>query len=230
MNAKYWMLMVVLGLWGCASGSAEHVAVPIEPIKVYFYVGTQDAHLKSSPDYGSADAGTLILNEQVEKVKRGEAGWFLVSTQDGRQGWINEKYLRINPVSEFFVRRWGVRLRNEPQEHGTIISKLRTNDQVKLIERTPQGWAKITVAKTQQIGWLKMADLSVEPVVIRPVRRKPAAAAQEKAGKAGEAADLEPIEAPPSLSLTPPPAEAAPPPVKKPSPAPKARPEMFEPF
>jgi uncharacterized protein YgiM (DUF1202 family) len=227
MKTKYFMLMVVLGLWGCASGSAERAPAPREEIKVFYYVGAEEVNLKSSPDYNSADAGPLTLNEQVEKIKLGPAGWFLVRTQGGRQGWINEKYLKVAPVSEFFVRRRGVRLRTEPQENGKILTRLKANDQVKMVEQTPQGWAKITVASTQETGWLKIEDLAVEPVVIRPVRRRPAKPAQEPTG---EPAETKKGEAPPSLLLAPTPAEAAPPPAKKPSPAPKARPEMFEPF
>jgi SH3-like domain-containing protein len=231
MRVNYLILLTVLGLWGCASGATEPVAAPREEIKVFYYVGAEAVNLKSSPDYNSSDAGALSLNEQVEKLKLGPAGWFMVRTQDGRQGWINEKYLKVSPVSEFFVRRRGVRLLTEPQEQSTIVARLKTNDQVKLVEQNPQGWAQITVANSGKTGWLKIADLAVEPVVIRPVRRRPAKAAKGPVGEpAGEVAGTEKAGEPPALSLTPPSAEAAPPPAKQPSPKPKARPEMFEPF
>jgi uncharacterized protein YgiM (DUF1202 family) len=125
------------------------------------------------------------------------------------------------------VRRWGVHLRTEPQEPSKLVTRLKTNDQVKLVEQTPQGWAKITVANTQQTGWLKIGDLSVEPVVVRPVRRRPAQPPKEPAGKTTE---TKAGEEPASNLLTPTPAEADPPPAKQPSRAPKANPEMFEPF
>ncbi len=229
MTEKFLLSMMVLGLLGCASGQADRVAAPRGETKVYFYVGAEEMKLKSSPDYDSADAGTVKLNERVEKLERGQAGWFLVRTQDGRQGWISEKYLEVDPVSEFFVRRWGVLLRHEPKEQSRAISRLRTNDQVKLLEQTPRGWAKVAVARTQETGWLEMGDLSVERVVIRRVRQRPAAAAK---GKAEEAAPPEETGMPPSPPelLGPSPAQAAPPPVKKPSSAPKAQPEKYEPF
>jgi hypothetical protein len=228
MRAHCWVLFVVLGLSGCASGSGSPAAAPPPEIKVYYYVGAVAGNLKSSPDSHSADAGALTLNERVEKIKLGPAGWFLVQTQDGRQGWINEKYLHIAPVSKFFVRRWGVRLRTQPQEDSKIVARLKANDQVKLLEQNAQGWAQVTVAGTGATGWLKLADLAGEPVALRPVRRRlPAKPAKEPAG---EAVETEKVGAPPGFSLTPPPAEAAPPPAKKPTPKPKASPEMFEPF
>ena len=91
LRANYWILLLVLGLLGCASGSAERIPVPREEIKVYYYVGAVEGTLKSSPDYESADVGPLELNERVEKLELGPAGWFRVRTQDGHQGWINEK-------------------------------------------------------------------------------------------------------------------------------------------
>jgi uncharacterized protein YgiM (DUF1202 family) len=227
------LLVMVLGLIGCAAGKVEVAEVKREEIKVYFYVGAEELNLKKAPDHGSADAEKVKLNERVERLEYGGAGWFLVRTEDGRQGWIIDRYLKVHPVSEFFVRRSGVPLKAEPEERSKTLSRLRTNEQVKLLQQTPEGWAEVTVARTQETGWLEMRNLSVERVVIRPVRRRPAVAREEV-----EEVEVEEPTAPPetpaplprSPLLTPPPAGAEPPPVKEVPSPPKVQPERFEPF
>ncbi len=226
---------MILGIVGCAAGKPGPAQAPREEIKVHFYLGAEEIGLKQSPDYGSAETGKVKLNERVEKLKYGEAGWFLVRTEDGRQGWINERYLKVDPVSEFFVRRWGVNLKAEPEGKSKTLSRLRINDQVKLLQQTPQGWGRVTVARTQENGWVELRYLSMERVVVKPVRRKPARTAKKDAEEVEEDPGA-PEESQPSL-LTPPPAKAEPPPVKtEPPPVkqapgpPHVKPERFEPF
>lgn len=226
---KFFILAVVLGLWGCAGGKVEVAPAPRPEIKSYYYVGAQGLDLKSAPDYESSNVGKVTLNERVEKVKLGPGGWFQVRAAGGRQGWINEKYLKIDEVSEFFVQRWGVRLRTAPEGTSKAIANLRPNDQVKLLEKTPQGWAKVSVARVQETGWVEMQDLSVDRVVVRPVRRRPARTAKEPAEEEPTKEVKEPQPSAPSL-LAPSPAKAEEPPAKEAPSKPKVRPERFEPF
>jgi SH3-like domain-containing protein len=229
-NGKIFLLIVALGFIGCAVAK-ERVAAPREEIKVYFYVGAEELALKKTPDYGGVDVGTVKLNDRVQKVEYGEAGWFLVRTADGRQGWINERYLKVDPVSELFVRRWGVRLKAEPEKASKSLSRLRANDLVRLLEKPLQGWVKVTVARTQETGWLEMRDLAVKRVVFRPVRRKPAAAAEKEEAEEPGDPQMEAEELQPSLpKLAPSPAKAEPPPVEEAPGRPKVKPEIFEPF
>jgi uncharacterized protein YgiM (DUF1202 family) len=215
-------LGLVLGLWGCATTETAPVAPPRAEPKVFYYVGAMDLALKNAPDAASSDVGRVTLNERVEQLQR-SANWFQVRTADGRTGWANEKYLALRPVSDLYVRRWGLRLKASPADSAKGVARLRLNDRAKLLEQNSQGWAKVTVDRTQSTGWLELKNLSVDRVVVRRFRR-----ARTGPAKPGEE-EAPPEEAGPSL-LGPTPAEAAPPPAKKAPARPKTRPEMFEPF
>jgi SH3-like domain-containing protein len=215
-----------LGLWGCAAGETVRVEPPKVERPVYFYVGVMELDLKSAPDPASSNTSRVTLNERVEKLERG-GSWFQVRTADGRTGWANERNLKLDPITDFYVKRWGVRLRKAPQ--GKTITRLRLNDQVKLLEKDASGWARVTVARTQGSGWLELQYLSPERVVVRRVRRaKPGQAETTEATEAEAAPEPEKPGAPSGLG--PGAAEAAPPPGETVPRRPKPRPEMFDPF
>ena len=226
-------IFMVLALWGCATPEPVKVT-PAKEIKSSFYVGAMELTLKKAADSQSADAARLTLNEQVELVEKGPAGWLLVRATDGRQGWANEKYLNLRPLSDFYVRRWGTLLRGTPEDRGKTLAKLRLNDQVRLLNLNAQGWAQVEVGRIQNTGWVELKNLSTGKVV---VRRRPAtpskagekATVPEAAEAPGEEPAPEASPPPPSL-IGPTPAEAAPPPVKKEPVRPKVRPDIFEPF
>lgn len=146
-------------------------------------------------------------------------------------GWTQQSQATI-----MYVRRSGLRLREAPERGGRTLARLRLNDQVRLLERNPYGWARVEVERTQSMGWLEMRYLSPTRVAYRP-KRKPAAPKEaEEASEESEAAQVEaPAAAPEEKKgvgsiLGPAPAEAAPPPAKKDIPVPTAKPERFEPF
>jgi uncharacterized protein YgiM (DUF1202 family) len=228
MTRLTWVFLVMgmaAGLWGCATSEPAKVAAPVEEQPTFFYVGDMELSLKSAPDPASSDAGQLSLNDRVQQLKR-QGSWFLVRSDDGRQGWANDRDLKLRPVTDLYVRRWGVHLRGEPQEGGKRLGRLRANDPVTLVDKNSQGWAKVTASRLKATGWVQFRDLSLSKVTIRRVRR----------AKPGEAASTpketaEPAPAPATgPSLGPKPAEAAPPPAET-APAPRrAKPGMFEPL
>lgn len=218
---------ISLGLILCSCGGAPTPAPspPTQPLETYYYLGTMELQLKSQPDPASADVTQVKLNERLQSLKR-QGSWFLLRTASGQEGWANERYLKLEPVSDFYVRRWGLRLREAPQGRAKTVDRLRLNDQVKLLEKNNAGWARVTNSRTQKTGWLEMQYLSTDKTVVRRRYRKPG-----KAGTATPETGPPPEEqpAPPAGGvLTPAPAQAAPPPQ---APAPrKQRPELFEPF
>lgn len=224
------LMSLVLGLWGCAT--AEPVKVETAPVEraTFFYVGAMELPLKSTPEPGSSTTATVSLNERLQQLER-RGSWFLVRSEDGRQGWANDRDLDLRPKTELFVRRWGVSLRSEPQGSSKSLARLRTNDQVTLQDKNPQGWAKITVARTGNTGWLELKDLSLSKVAVRRVIRSKSGAPAAEETVEPEVSTPQAPPAAPSV-LGPKPATAAPPLVKPaPSPAPrKAKPGMFEPL
>jgi uncharacterized protein YgiM (DUF1202 family) len=198
----------------------------------FFYVGAMELALKSSPDPGSSNTATINLNDRVQQLER-RGSWFLVRSEDGRQGWANDRDLHLRPVADLYVRRGGLSLRAAPQGGSKSLTRVRTNDQVTLLEKNPQGWAKITVARTGDTGWLELKDLSLSKVAVRRVVRSKGGTAAPAEEEVAEPT-APPSETPPAApSLLEPKAATAAPPPAKPAPAGeprKAKPGMFEPF
>jgi uncharacterized protein YgiM (DUF1202 family) len=228
-------LALSLGVWGCAAPEPARVAPPVET-PVQFYLGALDLHLKSAPDPGSQDGARVSLNERVQSLERGAGGWFLVRAADGRQGWVSDKFLKVDPVTNLYVRRWGAKLQATPDDRGKTLQRLRANDEIQLLDPQPKDFARVTLGRTQDTGWVKVDDLSMARVVVKARKRRVAApagssrAAEEaEESQAEEAADAPVAPAKPSV-LGPPAAEAAPPPGDKQPARPKAKPGMFDPF
>lgn len=146
------------------------------------------------------------------------------------------RWTQLSSTPIMYVRRSGLRLREAPERRARSIERLRVNDQVKLLEQNPQGWARVGVERTQRTGWIEMRYLSPTRVAYRP-KRKPAASKEaEEASEESEGAQVEAPAGTPEEKkgvgsiLGPAPAEAAPPPAKETIPVPTAKPEMFEPF
>jgi uncharacterized protein YgiM (DUF1202 family) len=234
MNNRSWMalcLVLGLGLWGCATAETPKVEAPPVERPTYYYVGTMEVSLKSAPDPASSDTGKVTINQRVKMVKR-SAAWFLVQATDGSQGWVNDRDLSLEPVADFYVRRWG-RLRSAPQSGSKSITRIRANDRVKLLETNPEGWARVTVDRTGDTGWVELDNLSTSKVAVRHYRRpsKGTAKAGEAEKGTAPAAEAPPAAQPPAgAALGPKPAKAAAPPAKKAPPKRKVRPEMFDAF
>lgn len=228
---RFLICCCLLGLTfgGCAAEPTPPPR-PVLELETFYYIGVKELHLKSQPDAAAADTATVKLNERVKSLKR-QGSWFRVQTAAGREGWANERDLKLDPVSDFFVGRWGVRLREAPEGRARTVARLRLNDRVKLLELSDQGWARVNVSRTQETGWLEMQYLSTDRVVVRRRVRKPgpAEAAPAENGGPPEAPPVEPDA--PAPAVTPAPAEAAPPPPTPKAPGPRRqRPELFEPF
>jgi uncharacterized protein YgiM (DUF1202 family) len=229
MNSGRWMVLsvvLVLGLWGCATGETARVAPPPVERPVYYYVGGMKVTLKSAPDPNSSDTGQVAINERVQMLKR-SGSWFLVQAKNGSQGWVSEKYMALGPVADFYVRSWG-RLRSTPASGGKSVARLRVNDRVKLLETNAAGWARVTVDRLGKTGWIEMNNLSTSKVAVRRYRRPSKGAAKTEEGEAAGEAPPE-VETPAS-GIGPKPAEAAETPPKKAPPKRKVKPEMFDAF
>ena len=233
MNPKSLRILLAalfLALCGCAQPAPAPVPAPRE-IVTYYYIGALELNLKAAPDPGGADGALVRLNDRVQSLER-RGAWFLVRTAGGQEGWANERDLKLDPVSQLYVRRGGALLRPAPEDQAGTLERLRVNDHLKILEQNGSGWVRVTVARTRNTGWLKSHDLSLDRVSVpRPVKRRPPPSAPPESLPLVTPSPAE--AAPPPAEVAPPPAETAPPPSPAPPPdsAPrKARPEMFEPF
>jgi uncharacterized protein YgiM (DUF1202 family) len=235
---KRWQIFIILfgflGVWGCSTtGPAPSPPPPRAQIPVYYYIGALEMSLKQAPDPTSNDVTTVRLNERVEMVKR-RGSWFLVRTAGGQEGWANERNLKLARVSELYISRGGVRLYRTPSQGAATAGWLRVNDLVKLQKlNVQQGWAQVTVSRTQTTGWVQMKDLSLQRVTVYRRVRRPVQPAEPQPSPASTPGSQSPGSATVPGQLGPTPAEAAPPSKTEPksdSHYPKAQPKLFEPF
>jgi SH3-like domain-containing protein len=215
------LAFLLLGVGGCAAPGPTVVSNP-PPVQTYYYVGTKELTIKATPDPAGANGAKVRLNERVQSLER-RGAWFLVRTAGGQEGWVNDRDLTLQPVSRLYVRRWGVRLREAPDDRAGTLERLQSNDQVKILEQNDQGWTQVTVARTGNTGWVKSSDLSLDRVAVRRPVKKPSQPTPAPTGL--------PVVTPSPAEAAPPPAEIAPPPPATPRPATgKAKPDRFEPF
>jgi uncharacterized protein YgiM (DUF1202 family) len=212
----------LLALGGCATPAPTPVSTPSQ-IQTYYYVGALEFNLKATPGSAGANGARVRLNERVQSLER-RGAWFLVRTTGGQEGWANERDLTLEPISQLYVRRGRVHLREAPDDRAGTLERLRANDQVKVLEQNDQGWTRVTVARTGNTGWVKSPDLSLDRVAVRRPAKKRSQPPPAPAGL--------PVMTPsPAEAAPPPPAEIAPPPPATPRPATgKAKPDRFEPF
>jgi uncharacterized protein YgiM (DUF1202 family) len=154
------------GFYGCAT---VEVAKPVPPaarqkLPTYYYVGVSELNLKETPDKGGKDKAMVRLNEKVEKAEGAPGGWFMVSTDDGRSGWVISKDLELKPVTNLYVSKKGIWLRAAPDGKSEEVCKLQVNDQVKILDPRPQNWVQVSVERTKSKGWLEVKNLAKDPV------------------------------------------------------------------
>ncbi len=66
----------------------------------YYYVNTPGISLRSIPLESSAAAGSVQLNDRLEKLGSSPKGWTKVrNLKDGSKGWIPTRYLSSRPIS-----------------------------------------------------------------------------------------------------------------------------------
>jgi uncharacterized protein YgiM (DUF1202 family) len=215
------LAFLMLALAGCAAPAPNPVSAPI-PAPIYYYVGARELTLKATPDSSGASGAQVRLNERVQSLER-RGAWFLVRTAGGQEGWANDRDLKLEPVSRLYVRRWGVHLRQAPDDQAGSLERLQTNDQVKVLEQNDQGWTRVTVARTGNTGWVKSPDLSLDRVAVRRPEKKRSQPTPAPVG-------LPMVTPTPAEAAPPPPAEIMPPPSTPKPPNGKAKPDRFEPF
>ena len=113
-------------------------------------------YLRDAADFDSHVVGQLYKGDQVERLDIRETGWWRVrSGRTGQAGWVPAELLSPNPVPVVYVYvTQTVSLRECPKDFCPALQMLSRGDQVQKVEQNDQGWWRVLVAKSRNLGWL----------------------------------------------------------------------------
>ncbi|MCL4501374.1 MAG: SH3 domain-containing protein [Deltaproteobacteria bacterium] len=156
-----------------------------------FYLSPDMTYLRDGAGFENHVVGQLYKGEAVERLDIGESGWSRVrSGRTGQAGWVPSELLSVKPLPVAYVYvTQTVHLRECPKDFCPALQLLSRGDQVQKVEQNDQGWWRVLVAKSRNLGWLPAKALAEkleqpqakapEPqyyfVVVRrlPLRREP---------------------------------------------------------
>lgn len=121
-----------------------------------------DIYLRDAASYGSNVVGELYKGERVTRLEVGPAGWWQVrSGRTSQSGWVPGDLFSDKPVLVpiFFVSKT-VNLRECPKDLCPTLQLLSQGDQVQKLAQNNQGWWRVLVARSRNIGWLPANTLA----------------------------------------------------------------------
>jgi SH3-like domain-containing protein len=121
-----------------------------------FYLTSDMTYLRDAADFGSHVVGQLYKGDPVERLDIRETGWWRVhSGRTGQAGWVPAELLSPNPVPVVYVYvTQTVHLRECPKDFCPTLQMLSRGDQVQKVEQNDQGWWRVLVVKSRNLGWL----------------------------------------------------------------------------
>ncbi len=162
-----------------------------QPAGGKYYLAADMTYLRDAASYAGNVAGQLYKGDQVERLEVGGSGWWRVrSGRTGLYGWVAAELFSPNPVPvPIFLVTHTINLRECPKEFCPSLQMLSRGDQVQKVEANDQGWWRVLVARSHNLGWLPaqaVAETLEEPqartpnlqyyfVAVRrlPLRREP---------------------------------------------------------
>lgn len=149
-----WNSILIFTLMAAWAGACA--MPPAQPPGASYYLTSNLTYLRDAASYDSNVVGQLYQNDQLERLEIGANGWWRVrSGRTGQTGWLPGELLSPKPVAVayFFVTKT-VNLRECPKELCPSLQLLSRGDQVQKIEANDQGWWRVLVAKSRNLGWL----------------------------------------------------------------------------
>ena len=127
-----------------------------------FYLTSGMTYLRDAATYDSNVVGQLYKNDQVERLDVAMSGWWRVrSGRTGQAGWVPGELFSPNPVPVvYFYATKPVHLRECPKEFCPTLQLLSRGDQVQKVEQNDQGWWRVLVAKSRNLGWLPAKEVA----------------------------------------------------------------------
>jgi uncharacterized protein YgiM (DUF1202 family) len=121
-----------------------------------YYLLTDMTYLRDAAAYDSNVVGQLYKGDQVERLEEGQGGWWRVrSGRTGQYGWVTAELFSPTPVPvPLLLVNHTVSLRECPRDFCPVLQSLSRGDQVQKVEQNDQGWWRVLVAKSRNLGWL----------------------------------------------------------------------------
>ncbi len=121
-----------------------------------FYLTADMTYLRDKATFDSNVVGQLYKGDQVEKLDAGPSGWWRVrSGRTGQNGWVPAELFSPTPVPvpRFWVTQT-VNLRECPKDVCPSLQLLTRGAQVQRLEQNDQGWWRVLVIESRNLGWL----------------------------------------------------------------------------
>lgn len=127
-----------------------------------YYLITDMTYLRDAATYDSNVVGQLYKADQVERFEVGASGWWRVrSGRTGQTGWVTGDLFSPTPVPvPLFWVIHTVALRECPKNLCPSLQLLSQGDQVQKVEQNDQGWWRVLVVKSRNLGWLPAGVLA----------------------------------------------------------------------
>ena len=127
--------------------------------------------LRAQTDLQGEFLRVLKFNEQVEILGDNNDGWYKVKTQDGQEGYCFAEFLKVkNNYTDSNIAvvnsSNGLKVRTAPDTDSDILTTLKFNEQVEILNGSYYDWYKVKT-KDGQEGYCFAEFLTVKPYVVR---------------------------------------------------------------
>lgn len=162
-TASLLFTLILMLVGGCATPN------PPSPAADY-YLTSDFTYLRDAASFDGNVVGQLYKGDRVERLEVTDADWWRVrSRRTGQVGWVPDELFTPQPVPvTYFYVTQTIQLRECPKEICQSLQLLSRGDQVQKIEQNDQGWWRVLVAQSRNLGWLPAralaADLKAQPV------------------------------------------------------------------
>ncbi len=127
-----------------------------------YYLTADMTYLRDKAAFDSNVVGQLYKSDQVEKLEASPSGWWRVrSGRTGQGGWVPGELFSQTPVPvpRFWVTQT-VNLRECPKDVCPSLQLLIRGAQVQKLEQNDQGWWRVLVFESRNLGWLPAKALA----------------------------------------------------------------------
>lgn len=134
--------------------------------------------LRSRPNTESEILAVLKFNEQVDVLNEAENGWYKVKTAKGQEGFCFAQFLSVkneytNSNIMIVDSDEGLRLRSRPSTDSRVLTVLKFNEQIDVIDKKYNNWYKVKTCDGRE-GFCFAEFLTIKPIDVESLINKSA--------------------------------------------------------